>query len=139
MILAGSCTIEKRLYLPGLNIEWKKFKHHSMTPSKDQEELSFVEEDKSPLSIATQDVSNNDVATLVDAPTDQPFYATIDNQSTREERDEIAQQTTKSTELAIPVPTKTLVQKILKNTSHKQQELSSSSSDGGSSALKVIG
>ena len=77
MVLLGSCTVEKRLYRPGLNVEWKGFKQHSNPQESASDE--WTSETKTvtqqTLLLPVENISNVAVAPSVDDYKNESFQA----------------------------------------------------------------
>lgn len=77
MVLLGSCTVEKRLYRPGLNVEWKGFKQHSNPQVSASDELTSETKTvtQQTLLLPVENISNVAVAPSVDDYKNESFQA----------------------------------------------------------------
>lgn len=77
LVLLGSCTIEKRLYRPGLNVDWKGFTQQKITPKSATDELtSEIKIEKQESTLSNEYNSIKAIAPTVDPIENEPFQVT---------------------------------------------------------------
>lgn len=142
-LMLTSCTMEKRVYMPGYYTEWNKSKHNSdrqqlvSNVSKTKNQTVTVEQSGT----ATNTFDNSFTPTV----TDDNITASLDNNSViipshetvafDKKINAASTKTNSSSETKISIPNK----KELKNTLRKINANSASGDEGGSGALSAFG
>ena len=141
LVLLGSCTVEKRLYRPGLNVEWKGFKQHSNTQESATNE--WTSETKTvtqqSLLLPVENISNVAVVPAVDdfenesiqAINAEPMHLT--NNSKKIER------LNKSSRITKAITQNITVESAFNMSTQLERQISSQNSDDGIDILYSIG
>lgn len=135
MLVLTSCTMEKRVYMSGYHIEWKKSKHNP-----DRQELASNDNGKQN-QIGTVEQSENETNTVVNSPTvtDDNFTASVDNSVIIPSRKTVSFSKKENTVTAITNPTsetKTIVK--ADNKQNKKANKKNATGGGGKSQLVAL-
>lgn len=141
MVLLGSCTVEKRLYRPGLNVEWKGFKQHSNTQESASDELTAETKTvtQKTLLLPVENLSNVAVAPAVDDFENESIQAMnaktmhLTNNSKNTER------LHKSSRITKAIGQNFSVESALKMNTPLDKRMSSQNSDDGIDILYSVG
>jgi hypothetical protein len=141
MVFLGSCTVEKRLYRPGLNIEWKGFKHHTNTLESATDELT--EETKTVTQqsslISDEKITNVSASPAVDAFESESFQATNAKPLHLTNNSKKSEQFKQSSRIAKVIAQDISVKSTLKMNAQLEKRISSQNSDNEIDILYSIG